>query len=157
MKKIFTMKRLLLAVCFIFSAHALSAQMVASPVTWSSSVKKLADKTYEVTLVANIQSGWHMYSQSTPSGGPIPTKVTFTKNPLLTMEGAVKEKGKLEQKFEPLFGVDVKQYSNRVEFTQIVKTRAKVNTSLEAAVQYMVCDDEQCLPPATKKLTVAIR
>lgn len=151
------MKKLFLALFMVFSAQALFAQMVANPVKWSSSVKKVADKTYEVTLVANLEDGWHMYSQSTPKGGPIPTSVSFTKNPLVSTEGAVKEKGKLEQRFEPLFGVDVKQYSDRVEFSQIVKTKAKVNTSLEVAVKYMVCDSHQCLPPTTKKLVVALR
>lgn len=151
------MKKLFFAFLFLFAANALSAQIVSNPVTWKTSVKKVADKTYEVVLTANIEDGWHMYSQSTPSGGPIPTKVTFSKNPLVTMDGAVKEKGKLEERFEPLFGVDVKQYSNQVVFTQTVKTKAKVNTSLEVAVQFMVCDDHQCLPPSTKKMTVALK
>lgn len=151
------MKKLFLALFLIFTANALFAQIVKNPVSWTSSVKKLGDKTYEVTLVANIEDGWHMYSQSTPSGGPIPTKVTFSKNPLVVTEGSVKEKGKLEQRHEPLFGVDVKQYSNKVEFSQVVKTKAKVNTSLEVAVQFMVCDDHQCLPPSTKKMTVALK
>ncbi len=151
------MKKLFFASLFFFAANALSAQIVSNPVTWKSSVKKVADKTYEVVLTANIEDGWHMYSQSTPAGGPIPTKVTFSKNPLVTLDGAIKEKGKLEERFEPLFGVDVKQYSNQVVFSQIVKTKAKVNTSLEVAVQFMVCDDHQCLPPATKKMTVALK
>lgn len=151
------MKKLFFASLFLFAAHTLSAQMVSNPVTWKSSVKKVADKTYEVTLTADIEDGWHMYSQSTPAGGPIPTKVTFSNNPLVTMDGAIKEKGKLEERFEPLFGVDVKQFSNQVVFSQIVKTKTKVNTSLEVAVQFMVCDDHQCLPPTTKKMTVALK
>jgi len=151
------MKKIFLAIFMILGANALFAQIVKNPVTWSSSVKKIADKTYEVVLTANIEEGWHMYSQSTPAGGPIPTKVTFTKNPLVITEGATKERGKMEQRFEPLFGVDVKQYSDKVEFTQTVKTKAKVNTSLDVAVQFMVCDDHQCLPPSTKKLTVALK
>lgn len=150
------MKRIFLAVFFIFSANILLAQMVKNPVNWSSSVRKVSPKTYQVTLIANIDQGWHMYSQSTPDGGPIPTKVTIAKNPLIITEGAFKEKGKLEQKFEPLFGVNVRQYSNKVEYSQIIKTKANINTSMEVAVQFMVCDDHQCLPPSTKKLTLAL-
>lgn len=151
------MKKLSFVFFFFLVANALSAQMVNNPVSWKSSVKKIADKTYEITLTANIEEGWHMYSQSTPSGGPIPTKVTFNKNPLVTTEGATKEKGKLEQRFEPLFGVDVKQYADKVEFTQVVKAKANVNTSIEVAVQFMVCDDHQCLPPTTKKISIALK
>ncbi|MCO6496376.1 MAG: hypothetical protein J5I50_01810 [Chitinophagaceae bacterium] len=151
------MKKLLFALFLVFSANALFAQMVKNPVSWNSNVKKIADKTYEIVLTANIEDGWHMYSQNTPSGGPIPTKVTFTKSPLVILDGPTKEVGKLEQRFEPLFGVDVKQYSDRVQFKQVVKTKANVKTSVDVAVQFMVCDDHQCLPPATQKLTIALK
>lgn len=151
------MKKIYLAVLLMFSANMIFAQMVKNPVTLTSSVKKVADKTYEVTIAANIQPGWHMYSMTTPEGGPIPTAVDFAKNPLVTPQGNVKEVGKMEQKFEPLFGVDVKQFSNNVKFVQTFKTRANVKTSMDVAVKYMVCDDHQCLPPSTKKLTVALK
>ena len=95
------MKKLLLAVFLMFSANLLFAQIVKNPVSWKSSVKKVADKTYEIVLTADIEDGWHMYSQATPAGGPIPTKVSFTNNPLITLEGKTIEKGKLEQKHEP--------------------------------------------------------
>ncbi len=150
------MKKILLSFLLIFSANLIFAQIIKNPVNWTSSVKKLGDKTYQVVLVANIDKGWHMYSQTTPDGGPIPTKVTVAKNPLITTTNGFKENGKLEQKYEPLFGVNVRQYSDKVEFTQVVKTKARVNTSMEVAVQFMVCDDHQCLPPSTKKLVVAL-
>ena len=152
------MNKLYIAVAFLLCTTALSAQIVKSPVTWSSSSKKIADKTYEITLTANIEDGWHMYSQTTPDGGPLPTKITISKNPLVTVTGkTAKEVGKLEQRHEPLFGVDVKQFSDQVVFKQTVKLKANVNTSVDVAVQYMVCDDHQCLPPTTKKFTVAFK
>ena len=40
---------------------------------------------YEVTLTATLPKPWHIYSQHTGDGGPIPTKVKFTKNPLVTL------------------------------------------------------------------------
>lgn len=152
------MKKIYFAVALLFCANLLTAQIVKSPVSWTSSTKKVADKTYEITLTANIEDGWHMYSQTTPDGGPLPTKISYSKNPLVTVTGATaKEVGKLEQKHEPLFGVDVKQYSDQVVFKQTVKLKANVNTSVDVAVQYMVCDDHQCLPPTTKKFTVAFK
>lgn len=151
------MKKLFLASFLLLNANFLFAQMVKNPISWTTSAKKIADKTYEITLVANIPEGWHMYSQSTPEGGPLPTKVSFSKNPLVIPQGAIKEKGKLEQRHEPLFGVDVKQYSDRLEFSQTVKLKANVKTSVDVAVEFMVCDDRECLPPVTKKFTVALK
>lgn len=150
------MKKLLSFAFLMFAANMLFAQMQKSPVDWSTSAKKVGDKTYEIRIVANLQKGWHIYSQTTPDGGPQPTVITYSKNPLMTLEGATKEVGKLEQRHEKLFGVDVKQFSDKVEFVQVVKLKANVKTSAEVAVQYMTCDDATCLPPTTKKFTVAL-
>lgn len=151
------MKKLITASFLLLFATFASAQMVKNPVSWTATSKKVADKTYEIHLTANLPDGWHIYSQTTPDGGPVPTEITFTKNPLVTLDGKVKEVGKLEQRFEPLFNVDVKQFSNKVNFVQTVKLKANVKTSVEVAVDFMVCDDEQCLPPSTKKFTVALK
>lgn len=150
MKKILTGSFLLLFTNILFA-------QIQDPVSWSATSKKINDKTYEIHLTANIDNGWHTYSQTTPEGGPVPTSITFTNNPLLTLEGKTKEVGKLEQHNEPLFGVDVKQFSNKVDFVQVVKLKAPVKTSVNVAVEFMVCNDKQCLPPKTQKFSVALK
>jgi hypothetical protein len=150
------MKKLVTASFLLLFTNLLFAQ-IQNPVSWSATAKKISDKTYEIHLTANIQKGWHVYSQTTPDGGPVPTNITFTKNPLLTFEGKAKEVGKLEKHAEQLFGVDVKQFSNNVDFVQVVKLKANVKTSADVAVEFMVCNDRQCLPPTTKKFTVALK
>ncbi len=150
MKKIITASFLLLFSNFLFA-------QIQNPVEWTATSKKINDKTYEIHLTANINKGWHVYSQTTPDGGPVPTTVTFTKNPLLIIDGKTKELGKLEQRHEDLFGVDVKQFSNKIDFVQVVKLKANVKTSVDVAVEFMVCNDKQCLPPTTKKFTVALK
>ena len=151
------MKKLITGAFLLFFSNFLFAQIVKNPVDWTATSKKIADKTYEIHLTANIQNGWHIYSQTTPDGGPVPTSITFTKNPLLINEGPAKEVGKLEKHNEPLFGVDVKQFSNKVDFVQTVKLKANVKTSVDIAVEFMTCNDKQCLPPSTKKFTVALK
>ncbi len=150
MKKIITAGFLLLLTSSLFA-------QIQNPVNWTATSKKIADKTYEIHITANIENGWHVYSQTTPDGGPVPTSISFTKNPLLDFSGTAKEIGKLEQRNEPLFGVDVKQFSNKVEFVQVVKLKANVKTSAEVAVEYMVCNEKQCLPPTTKKFSIALK
>ena len=150
MKKIFTAAFLLLFSNMLFA-------QIQNPVNWIATSKKISDKTYEIHLTANINKGWHIYSQTTPDGGPVATNLTFTKNPLLILDGKTKELGKLEQRHEELFGVDVKQFSNQIDFVQVVKLKAPVKTSVDVAVEFMVCNDKQCLPPTTKKFTVALK
>ena len=150
------MKKIIPIAFLLLFSNILFAQ-IQNPVEWTATTKKISDKVYEVHLTANIDKGWHIYSQTTPEGGPVPTSLTFTKNPLLTIEGHAKEVGKMEKHNEPLFGVDVKQFSNSVDFVQLVKLKAPVKTSVNVAVEFMVCNDKQCLPPSTKKFSVALK
>jgi hypothetical protein len=138
-----------------FSATAMA--QIQDPVKWSYSAKKINASTYEVHLTASIDGGWHLYSQTTPDGGPVPTAITFTKNPLLTINGTPKEAGKLEQRHEELFGVDVKQFSNKVDFVQTVAVKGKVKTSLNGTIEFMTCNDRECLPPKSQKFSIALQ
>src|SRR4051812_4769587 len=92
---------------------------IQKPVTWNFSAKKLSATSYELHLTATLKEGWHIYSQSTPDGGPVATNITFSKNPLVSIKGKPTEKGKMETRHEPLFGVDVKQFANKVDFVQV--------------------------------------
>jgi DsbC/DsbD-like thiol-disulfide interchange protein len=124
-------------------------------VKWAYSAKKIADKTYEVHLTATVGNSWHIYSQNVGVDGPIPTKFEFTKNPLVTVDGKVNEVGKMVSKNEEVWGGVVKYYENKVDF--IVKVKIKGGkTKLAGKVEYMVCNEEKCLPPAETEFAVAI-
>ena len=149
------MNRLILILIAFLTGTAGFAQ--SDIVQWKFESKKLADKKYEVKLIAMVKDPWHIYSTTTPDGGPLPTKISFTKNPLTALDGSLKEVGKLEQKNEPLFGVDVKQFSNTVVFVQQVKVKGKAKTSLSGSLEYMTCNNQECLPPQTKKFSIALK
>ncbi|MBC8033589.1 MAG: hypothetical protein H7Y03_05550 [Chitinophagaceae bacterium] len=149
------MKRISTLIVFMSMACAGFAQ-AGDPVSWTFTSRKVADKTYEIHLTASLSSPWHTYSQTTPDGGPLPTKIEFTRNPLVTADGKTKEIGKLQTKHEPVFGVDVKQYEGKVDFVQVVKLKTNVKTNVSGNVEYMACDDNQCLPPKSVPFTVAI-
>ena len=69
-----------------------------NPVTWTFSSKKIADKTYEVHIKAAIQPGWHLYSQTQPEDAvAMPTTFVLNPNPLFSLDGKIKEVGKMEK------------------------------------------------------------
>ena len=125
-------------------------------VNWSYSAKKIADKTYEVHMTATIGGDYHLYAQDAGGDGPIPTSFTFTKSPLFNLDGIVKEKGQLVKKFESAWNHDVKYYEKTVDFVQVVKLKTNVKTDLAGKVEFMVCNDRECLPPATVDVKVNI-
>jgi cytochrome c biogenesis DsbD-like protein len=147
------MKRVSLIGYCLLIGIAVSAQ---KPVKWNFFAKKVNDKTFELHLVAQIQDGWHIYSQTTPKGGPHPTVIQFSKNPLTNLSGKIKEQGELKSYFEDAFGVTVKKFTcNKVEFIQLVNLKsAKIKTNIVGTVEYMACTDEMCMPPATEKFEI---
>ena len=150
------MKRLMILSVLVFAIHWCDAQ-IQKPVKWSFSIKKNSPTLYEVHLTAYINDGWHIYSQTTPDGGPVATNVAFGNNPLLTMKGKAKESGKLETMNEQLFGVDVKQYEHKVDFVQVVQLKVSVKTNVSGTVEFMACNNTQCLPPTKQTFSVILQ
>lgn len=150
------MKNILIVISLVFCASFAQAQVI-NPVQWSFSAKSLGKGQYEVRITATLESGWHIYSQSTAEGGPVPTQFVFTRNPLLQLTGEVKELGDLEQHHEPLFGVDVQQYSGKVSFVQTLQVKGRAKTNLSGKITYMLCNAKECLPPKTIPFSILIK
>lgn len=143
-----------LLVAFTSVSFSANAQL-KDPVKWTATAKKNGTG-YDVTLVATLPKPWHIYSQHTGEGGPIPTTFSFAKNPLVTFNGAIKEVGQMEEHYDKNFDTKVKSYGNRVEFVQNVKVKGNIKTNVSVTVEYMTCDDTQCLPPTKKTFNVAL-
>lgn len=107
-------------------------------------------------MTATIAGNYHLYAQVAGVEGPIPTTITFTPNPLLTMDGKPVEQGKKITKMEEAWGGKVNFYEKTVTFVQVVNAKTKAKTSLNGKIDFMVCDDELCLPPADVPFKIAI-
>ena len=116
MKKIFT------AIFLLLFAGVANAQ-INNPVSWTYTAKKIADKTYELHMTATIGGNWHLYAQDAGKG-PEPTTFVFTKNPLISFDGKVKEVGKLEKSFDKNFNSVLKYYGRKVDFVQKIKVKS---------------------------------
>jgi hypothetical protein len=151
------MKKALLFLTIAFSSVVASAQ-IASPVSWTFTSKKISNNVYEVLLTASIQNGWHLYSQSQPKDAiAIPTSFEFSNNPLVQLDGKVKEAGKVEKFTDKDLGVSANQYSKLVVFSQKVKLKGKAKSNVSGNVTYQTCDDKKCLPPKTVTFNIALK
>jgi len=149
------MKQLYILSLLLIIAGTLGAQSVKQ-VQWAYTAKKIADKTYEVHMTATIGSNYHMYAQDVGVDGPVPTTFVFVKNPLTTLDGKPKEIGKLIKKKEEVWGGNVNYYEKTIDFVQVVKLRGNIKTSLVGNVEFMVCNEVQCLPPSKIDFSVNI-
>lgn len=151
------MKKILLSVLLVTSVIFANAQL-ASPVLWSFTSKKIADKTYEVYLTATIQNSWHLYSQNQPKDAiNQPTEILFNKNPLVTINGKTTEVGKMELYQDKKLKISANQYANKVVFIQKIKVKSNAKTTISGSVEYQTCDDKKCLPPKKELFKVALK
>lgn len=149
------MKKFSLLLFTMLAGFVLFAQS-SKQVKWVFSSKKIADKTYEVHMTATINGNYHMYAQNAGVEGPLPTAFVFTKNPILLLDGKVKEIGKMVKKYESAWSGSVNYYEKSVNFIQTVKVRGTAKTNLAGKVEFMVCDDNLCLPPAEIPFSINI-
>jgi Disulphide bond corrector protein DsbC len=150
------MKKLVVLAVVFFAALSGKAQL--NPITWSFSATKTGDKTYEIQMKANIQTKWHLYSQTQPEDAIIiPTEFAITANPLFSLEGKIKEVGAMEKFKDKELGISANQYSKTVTFVQKIKLKANVKTNFNGSVEYQTCDDHQCLPPKKVNFSIPIK
>ena len=129
----------LLIFCFVGFVDA----QILNPVTFNYSVVKKGNDLYEVHVKAMIEPKWHIYSAHNPDGGAQATEVKINEGSTV---GAIKENGKMKTQFEKEFGVNQKYFESNVDFIQVVKLKPG-NKKITGTINYMVCNDRQCLPP----------
>jgi len=149
------MRKLYVLGCLVMAGMAASAQS-SKAVHWTFTAKKVADKVFEVHMTASIDGNYHMYAQEVGVDGPLPTAFKITPNPLAVADGKVKEVGKLVKKNEEVWGGEVRYYEKTVDFVQVVKLKGNIKTNLAGSVEFMVCNESQCLPPATVEFKVPV-
>ena len=109
-------------------------------------------------MTANIQPGWHLYSQTQPDDAiAIPTGFSINNNPLLKLDGKIKEVGSMQKFMDEKLDISANQYAGKVDFVQIVKLKTNAKTNLTGKVEYQTCNDERCLPPKTVNFSIAIK
>jgi len=128
-----------------------------NPAHWTFSAIKKSDKQYDLVMSATIDAPWHLYSQFMKQGGPVPTKFTFKPNPIVKLEGAVKEKGKAEKFFDKNFNMQVTYFAGKVDFIQTIILKVASKTKISGEVEYMTCNDEKCLPPVKLPFEIDIQ
>ena len=121
------------------------AQMV-DPVSWSIKSKKVSDDEFEITISAAIDAGWHLYNQEPVNDGPMPLVFTYEKNASYQLVGKTIEKTKPTKKFDDMFGVTVKYFSNSATFVQKVKALTDKPFNVAVTIEGQGCNEGSCVP-----------
>jgi len=126
------------------------------PVKWSTKVEAVEAESATLVMIATIDKGWHLYSQFLPDGGPIKTTFSLIPSSDYELIGTVTE-GKATDFYDKNFEMQLKYFSNKAEFRQNIKVNTNKKFKVEGNVEFMVCDDEKCLPPNMVNLSFDIK
>lgn len=149
------MKKLLAFSALILLSFCGFSQIL-KPVKWSFSSETISDKEAYVNITAKIDAGWHVYSQFIEEGGPIPTSFTFVKSPDYQLLGKTSETPKASSAFDNNFAMQIAWHEKSVVFKQKIKLN-KATTVVKGTLEFMVCNDKQCLPPEELEFTIPIK
>lgn len=148
------MKKIVLIFTLFIVAYA-NAQ-IFEPVKWTTSVEKVTDTEYVLVVTGIIDAGWHLYSQDVPEDGPIATTFIFEGNSNYLKKGNTKEE-EGHTVNDPVFEMQIKYFDEKAVFKQRIKIKNTSNFEVKGAVEFMVCNDTQCLPPKEVDLVFQVQ
>lgn len=143
-----------------FFALASLAAAAEDPVQWTLAFDSKAAAPGSHVLAkftGTIQPHWHVYSMTTPPGGPNPTTARIADNPAVA--GFKIYQSKPVRKLDPSFGIDTETFAEQYVLlfdVELKKDAAAGPANITANVRYQSCNDTICLPPKKKSATTSI-
>jgi thiol:disulfide interchange protein len=130
------------------------------PVQWTLSFDSKAARPGGHVLAkftAKVEAPYHVYSLTTPKGGPNPTTVGIADNPAVA--GFKVYEPKPDRKFDPNFQLDTETYESELAVLidiELKKDAPAGPLEVTAQARYQCCTDKICLPPKRKSATASI-
>lgn len=126
-----------------FSALA----QIKNPVKWQREIVSQSDGQVRLVLMANIDTGWHVYSQHLErTDGPIATSIRWIPDPGYALLGKLDESATLTA-YDSSYSMTLRYFEQQATLSQSIKLLTKQPITVRATLEYMVCNNTDCLPP----------
>lgn len=140
------MKKVLSFMLLLMIAWAAEAQIL-TPVKWEIKLEDSDSSVKTLLFSAKLDNGWHLYDMNLPEGGPISTSFNYeTLKGAKTVGSPVPSK-KATTVYDEQFEMNLSWYAHEVSFTQKLEITNLKAFKVEGYVEFMACNDENCLPP----------
>ena len=149
------MKKLTTLFLLLSMAFA-SFDQLQDPVKWTYSVKDLNESESELVFTANLDAGWHLYSQYTDPAGPIAIYFEFTPSKDYKLIGKVQEP-KPHEEYDNDFKCTVRSFSGKVTFRQKVKRLSDKDFTVNGTFGYQLCNDGSCIAPDDRDFSFSVK
>jgi hypothetical protein len=149
------MKTLFITLLMCLSFVGFSQTPPLNPITWTVTYIETSTTEGEIVFTAVIEKKWHIYSQRPSEAIPIPTSFTVTPNANFELIGKVEEDNAHEE-YVAVFDAKVFLFEGTALFKQKIKRKNRKEFTINTALEYITCNDTQCLPPKTLEFSVII-
>lgn len=108
-------------------------------------------------LEATVDPEWHMYSLTTPPGGPIPTTITTDSSPAVA--GFTIFEPPPVRKLDPTFNVDTETYEGKQTFLARIELKKDLQpgpVTITFVPRYQTCSATTCIPPRTRQVSATL-
>lgn len=134
------MKKLLFLL-IAFLAFANGNAQILDPAKWTTKIEKKSDTNYILTFNAIIEKDWHLYSQFTPDGGPLPLEIIFkNQKGNFNLVGKAKE-SKTRTAFNDIFEVNETFFEKKGQIQQEITITNPKLTEIKVDFNYQVCKE----------------
>ena len=145
-----------LFIFFLFLMNLTAIAQILKPVKWVYSYTITAPGEAQIQFTASIDKKWHLYSQTVPSDGPVPTTFNLEKSKDYQLIGKVVEPKPISE-FDKNFDMVVKYFIKKAVFTQKIKILSNKNFIFKGKLEFMCCDDSKCLPPEEVEFSIPFK
>ncbi|MRX41110.1 DUF255 domain-containing protein [Flavobacterium sp. LC2016-23] len=146
-------KTIVFLLFFIFAFAKGNAQIL-EPVKWTAKIEKKSGSNAVLIFDGTIEKEWHMYSQFTPDGGPLPLEIVFkNQKGNYNLVGKAKE-GKTKTAFNDVFGVNETFFEGKAHIEQEITITNPNLKTVEVDFDFQVCK-EVCIN-SNKKFSIVV-
>lgn len=148
------MKKFILLFFFVSVYSTQSFAQLEKPIRWSYKVERVNKTTAILAFKAIMNEKWHIYSLNVKG---IPAKTTFTFSPAkdYTLLGPTIEPKPIS-KYDKVLKTVLTYFEKEVVFTQKVRLN-KTSALIKVAIEFMACNDKQCLPTDLVSFNVPVK
>ena len=127
------------------------------PVQWTIAAERIDDRTYDVILTAELDAGWTLYTQeNSDESGLLPIVFRYDETGLTLVGTTQREAGTYKRAYDHIWDAEVgKIVAGPARWRQRLTVEPGTE-QFSGVIEYMTCDDEQCLPPDFVDYTVRL-
>lgn len=129
---------------------------IVDPVKWTYTVKDLSETESELVFTAQLDDGWHLYSQYTDPNGPIAIYFEFEASEDYKRVGGVVEP-KAHEEMDEVFKCVVRSFSGKVTFRQKIVRLSDKDFKVRGTFGYQLCNDGSCVAPEDRDFAFAVK